>query len=126
MESQPSRSTIIILKLIAAAGLALLVWMLSGVLLMIFAAILVAIAYRGSAEWISRRTGMPIGWSLALVAVVFVAFVAGTAWWTGGTLLDQLGPALDAACGTGSPTSQCAARHRVGQRLAGYLKASGC
>ena len=57
---------------------------------MVFAAILVAIAYRASAERIAQHTGIPIGWSLALVAIVFVVFVAGTAWWTGGTLIDQL------------------------------------
>jgi predicted PurR-regulated permease PerM len=90
MERRPSRSTIVILKLIAAAGLVLLVWLLSSVILMVFAAILVAVAYRATAEWIARHTGIPIRWSLALVAVVFVAFVAGTAWWTGGMLLDQL------------------------------------
>lgn len=90
MESQPSRSTTLILKLTTAAVLALLVWLLSGVLLMIFAAILVAIAYRGSAEWTAQRTGIRVGWSLALVAIVFLAIVAGTAWWTGGTLLEQL------------------------------------
>ena len=91
MESQPSRSTIVILKITAAAVFALLIWLLSGVLLMIFAAILVAIAYRAAAEWIAQRTKISIEWSLALVAVIFVAFVAGTAWWTGGTLVDQLG-----------------------------------
>ena len=90
MEKPPTRSTILILKLAAAAGLILLIWMLSSVLLMVFAAILVAIAYRASAERIAQHTGIPIGWSLALVAIVFVVFVAGTAWWTGGTLIDQL------------------------------------
>jgi predicted PurR-regulated permease PerM len=90
-ESPPSRSTIVILKLIAAAVLIVLVWLLSDVLLMIFAAILVAIAYRGSAEWLAERTGIPVGWALLIVAVVVAAFVAGTLWWTGGTLLDQLG-----------------------------------
>jgi predicted PurR-regulated permease PerM len=91
MENQPARSTIVILKMTAVAILAFLVWLLSGVLLMIFAAILVAIAYRGAAEWIARHTGIPIGWSLALVALLAVAFVAGTAWGSGGTLIDQLG-----------------------------------
>lgn len=90
METQPSRSTIVIMKLVAAAGLVLLVWLLSSVLLMVFAAILVAIAYRAAAEWIARQTGISIGWSLFLVAILLVAFVAGTAWWTGGILLDQL------------------------------------
>ncbi len=121
METQPSRSTIVILKLIAAAGLVLLVWLLSSVLLMVFAAILVAIAYRATAEWIARHTGIPIGWSLALVAILFVAFVAGTAWWTGGTLLDQLNQLVALLVDRLTYVNRSLQGTEWGDRLANYL-----
>ena len=121
MESQPSRSTIVILKLIAAAGLVLLVWMLSGVLLMVFAAILAAIAYRGSAEWIARRTGISLGWSLALVAIVFIAFVGGTGWWTGGTPLDQVSRFWARAAGSARLLEPGVAGERMGPDARRYM-----
>ena len=89
MDTQPSRSTIVILKLVAATVLALLVWLLSEVLLMIFAAILFAIAYRGCAEWISRRTRISVKLALVCVAFGVTAGIGGLVWWSGGTLAAQ-------------------------------------
>ncbi|MBF9252732.1 AI-2E family transporter [Pontibacter sp. 172403-2] len=75
-------------KVLKAAGitLALLLFVLfiyytfNSVLLLVFASVLIAIFFRGTADALSSRTGIPTGWSLALVMVVFLA-LTGLAWW---------------------------------------------
>ena len=43
------------------------------VLLLAFAGILLAVLLRGSAEWVAKKTGLSVRWSLALVIVGFLA-----------------------------------------------------
>ena len=58
--------------------LLVLVWYLIDVLVLAFAAALLALVVRTPADWLSSRTGLPVGWSLAVVLVAFGAlFVAG-------------------------------------------------
>jgi predicted PurR-regulated permease PerM len=67
------------LVILAVAGFAALVWRLSGVLAMLFGAILVAIAIRSLGELVSRVTRLGLSFAIVLVCVMLggaaVAFV---------------------------------------------------
>lgn len=65
---------------VAVVASALLVWQLRDILLLVFAAILVAIIFRTAADWLSERTGLPHGLSLAVVLLVIFGAIglAGT------------------------------------------------
>ena len=60
--------------------LLLLLWYAADVLLLGFAGILVAIFLRGLSDWVSERTHLSGGWSLALVVLGLVSLVAVVAW----------------------------------------------
>lgn len=79
-------------KYLVGAGLVLLaLWLLADVLLMLFAAILLAIAYRGSADWLARRTPVRVGWALALIGLGLVALLGFALWWGGTNFADEAG-----------------------------------
>jgi len=62
------------------AGVALfllLLWHAADVLLLVFAAILLAVALRGLSERVGRVTNLSEGWSLALVSLVLLSALAG-------------------------------------------------
>lgn len=61
----------------AVAILLLLLWQLSGVILLIFASILVAILLRSLAEPIERFTPIRSPWSLLVAVIIVVLFIAG-------------------------------------------------
>lgn len=66
-----------------AAGVALvllLLWHAVDVLLLVFAAVLLAIFLRGLSDMLSRRTNLSAGWSLAVVTLALVAILAGAVW----------------------------------------------
>lgn len=73
------------------AILLVLVWQLADVLLIIFAALLIAIGLRGASEWVSRRTGLSFNWAMTLVALGAVAVPAAVLWWGGSSLADEAG-----------------------------------
>jgi predicted PurR-regulated permease PerM len=80
------------LQRIAIAGaLAVAVWILADVLLLVFAGILVAVAFRGSAAWVSAKTRLPVGWSMTIVALVVAAAFAAAFWWGGTGFADEAG-----------------------------------
>lgn len=77
-------SIAVTLRVALLGGLALLlVWLLSDVLLLIFAAILMACVLHGGATKIHDWTGLPRGWAL-LSLIVVVLLVTGGAIWLGG------------------------------------------
>ena len=57
-----------------------LLWAATDLLLLVFAAILVACFLRGSANVLTARTGIPPGWSLAAVILLVLGGVAGLIW----------------------------------------------
>ncbi|WP_242916965.1 AI-2E family transporter [Pontibacter liquoris] len=75
-------------KVIKAVGITLLMLLLvvfilytfNSVLLLVFASLLIAIFFRGTAHALHKRTSLPEGWSLGLVVVAFLALI-GVAWW---------------------------------------------
>ena len=50
------------------------------VLLLAFAGILLAVLLRGAAEWVARKTGLSVNWSLAVVVVTTAAAFALLGW----------------------------------------------
>lgn len=58
----------------------ILVWALSDIVLLVFAAVLLAVALRGMANGLSRLTGMPVTLSLAVVSLLGVVFVGVFIW----------------------------------------------
>ncbi len=79
-------------------GLALLLlglWLLSGVVLLVFAAILVAIALRGAADQLGSATGLSPQATLAIVSLAMLSSFAAMGWWSGPALIDQAGQLWD-------------------------------
>lgn len=68
-----SRAVTVSLILVMTFGGALAVWKLSDLLPTVFATILLAVAWRGSAEFVSRHTRAPLGLSLLVVAIGLAA-----------------------------------------------------
>jgi predicted PurR-regulated permease PerM len=78
------------LRVIAiVAGLILLLWLLSEIVLLIFLAVLIAVMLRGPADWAARHTGAPVQAMLALVTVAVAAFLAGFLYYIGPRLVAQ-------------------------------------
>lgn len=83
-------STAATLRVIAvAAGLVLLTWLLSDVLLLICAAILIAIVLRGLTNEIVRRTGIRDGIALAAVTILLASVLGGLIYYLGPRLVTQ-------------------------------------
>jgi predicted PurR-regulated permease PerM len=68
----------------------LLLWLTIRVDLVIFAGVLFGICLRRAAEGLSRPTRLPVGWSLLLVIVLIVAFLAGIGWFFSQSIASQL------------------------------------
>lgn len=75
----PSNSTLVRSTLVVGGLviLALLVWQLHHVLLLGFAAILIAVILRAAAEGVERITPIPSPWSLGVAALLILALLAG-------------------------------------------------
>jgi predicted PurR-regulated permease PerM len=69
-----------------AVGLAIVV---SDVLLLIFAGILLSIFLTSLAEWLSKLSPLPYGWSVAVVCLVLTSSLALIGWWAAPSLAEQ-------------------------------------
>lgn len=108
MENPSSKTAFGYRALIAAAiaigllALLLFSWYFTQVLLLTFAGILLAVCLRGLAEWLSARSPLSVGWSLAAAILLLCAAFGGTLWLFGPTiekgvdkLVEELPQALD-------------------------------
>lgn len=66
-----------------AVAFCILIWALSDLVLLVFAAILLAVALRGAADALSSLTRLPVLLSLAVVVVLAFSFTAGFGWFFG-------------------------------------------
>ena len=78
-----------------AAFLMLIAWLLRDILLLGFAALLIACVLRGVAEFLHRHSGVDPNWTLALVVVMLAAFFAGLIWWRGVEIVGQIQQLVD-------------------------------
>jgi len=84
-----ARAVTVSLILVMTVGGAVALWKLSGLLPTVFSTVLLAVAWRGAAEFVSRRTRTPFGLALLLVAIGLAASLFFFASLFGGQLLAQ-------------------------------------
>jgi len=83
-----SISTLLRLVVVATA-IVLLVATLGEVVVIVFAAVLVAILLRGAAARAGRLAGIGAGWGLLAVVLLLFGFIGGLGWWFGPDLAQQ-------------------------------------
>jgi predicted PurR-regulated permease PerM len=75
------------------AGMALVlvfVWYAADLLLLVFAGILVSILLRGFSRFVTQRTGLGRGLSLALISLALLALIVASVWLIGGSVGSQI------------------------------------
>jgi predicted PurR-regulated permease PerM len=109
-----------------AAGLLLLAWLLGGVLLLVFAAILIAVGLDGLAVELARRTSLSRGWSLVVVTVALAALLAGLGGLTMPQFIQQLGELRESLAGFVEDAREYFATTEVEvEQLLGDMEANG-
>lgn len=66
-----------------AAGVVLLIWLLSDVVLLVFMAALLGAILRGLSDWVRKHVHIPEMWALALVTITVLALIIGLFYWSG-------------------------------------------
>lgn len=69
--------------------LLVLIWYLIDVLLLVFAAVLLAILLRTPADWVAAHTRLSPGWALAVVILGIVALFGAAGWLFGSSVAEQ-------------------------------------
>lgn len=96
-----ARRVLIATLVVASVVLVLLfVWYAADLLMLVFAGVLVSILLRGFTRFLSRKTGMGRGLSLATVAIALVILVVAAAWlvtWRIGAQMSELRQQLPVA-----------------------------
>jgi predicted PurR-regulated permease PerM len=82
-------------RLIGLALLLLAFWLLCDVILLVFAAILVAVALRGAADRVSSATGLGPQAGLGIVSLTLLGSLAAIVWLSGPAMIDQAGQLWD-------------------------------
>lgn len=77
------------------AWLLIAVWLLGDILLIIFAAILVACVLRGGSYLLHRWTGLSMGWSLLGIVTGTALAILAVSWWRGPALAEQVADLVD-------------------------------
>ncbi len=72
------------------AVLILIIWLLRDIVLLGFAAVLIACVLRGVADFLRRRSGLDHSWSLAVVVGILVLLLTGLIWWRGSEIVGQV------------------------------------
>jgi predicted PurR-regulated permease PerM len=70
-------------------------WILQSVLLLIFAAVLVACVLRGAANWLHARTGLREGFCLLIVTILIVSLLGFGLWMQGPRVGEQVATVAD-------------------------------
>jgi len=85
------RSLLIVGVFASTVVLLVLVWYLIDVLLLVFAAVLLAIILRAPTDWLARHTGLWPSWALVVVILGIVALLGVAGWLFGATVSEQMG-----------------------------------
>jgi predicted PurR-regulated permease PerM len=76
-----------VVTIAVAAGLVIAT--LGQLVMIIFAAVLIATLLRGAGRRLGAWTGIGSGWGMLVVVLAMLAFAGGIGWWRGADLLDQ-------------------------------------
>ena len=79
-----------LLLTVVVLGLAYFLWRISGILLLLFAAVLLAVLLRAFAELIARHTPVAENWSLTVAIIVVAALVMAFLFMFGSQILGQI------------------------------------
>lgn len=74
---------------IGFSAIALFLWYSMYVLLLAFAAVLVGVLLRGSAEWVAARLRIGVGWALGLVLLSLVVFFVAIGYFAAPSIIQQ-------------------------------------
>jgi predicted PurR-regulated permease PerM len=85
------RTAVIVLVTVLILSVTYLLWSGMHVLLQAFAGVLFALFLSALSEWLSRRSGLGYGWSLAVVTAVFFVATGGVFWLLANRLALQVG-----------------------------------
>lgn len=85
-EKRISKVAKVLTAVFLAVGLAIVA---SDVLLLIFAGILLSVFLTSLAEWLSKISPLPYGWSVAVVCLVLTSSLALIFWWAAPSLAEQ-------------------------------------
>ncbi|MBU1385701.1 MAG: AI-2E family transporter [Alphaproteobacteria bacterium] len=110
------------------AGLIVLmafVWKLATVLLLAFAAVIIAVLVRSLADPIRERTGLGTGLSLILASLTILAVLAGSGWLFGSTVAAQIDTLADRIPRSLAELEALLATLPFGPQLAGQLDGVG-
>ncbi|HJS84847.1 MAG TPA: AI-2E family transporter [Acetobacteraceae bacterium] len=89
---RPVRNLASLFRIIAiSAATGLVIATLGDVVMIIFAAALVAVLLRGAGERLGRVLHVGTGWGVLAVIVGVIAFLGGLVWWHGQSLAEQFG-----------------------------------
>jgi predicted PurR-regulated permease PerM len=111
-----TRRTIVVIALVV---LALFLWKIAPVLMLMFAGIVFASAIRAGAMPIARRTGMNETLAVALVALLFAAFIIGGAYLFGFQIAKQAQDLWDAVKDAAGKVTRLVKDTPVGDTLVG-------
>ena len=74
---------------VATVVLIILLWYIVDVLLLVFAAVLLALLFRAPADWLARHTPLSPGWSLAVALLALAVLVGLVGWLFGHVVAEQ-------------------------------------
>ncbi|MDE2405107.1 MAG: AI-2E family transporter [Sphingomonadales bacterium] len=111
-----------VVRTIALVGLAIACWRLVDALLLLFSAILLAVALRGLAAALHRASGLAVNLCLGVVVLALVGLVGGTAWLFGSQIALQYDQIVARAPIAISAMSDAARAHPLGRYLVAGLE----
>jgi predicted PurR-regulated permease PerM len=111
-----------VLVAIGLVTLALFLWKILPVLMLAFAGIVLATAIHAGSEPIARRLHIPDAIAVAIVVVLFAAFLAGVGWLFGTSIAEQARELSDAIPNALDKLQQYLQRTEVGSHVSGELK----
>jgi predicted PurR-regulated permease PerM len=114
-----ARRTLVVVTIVA---LALLVWRIRSALLLGFIGILLAVLFRGVADWVHRHARIPVGWALLIVGIVFVGLVALFVWFAGARINEQFSQLAKTLPSSISNIQDTVNQSALGRYLLSYLQ----
>lgn len=114
-----------VVKVLAIVVVALACWRLIEALLLLFSAVLLAVALRGGAVRLHKLTGAPTGLCLSVVVMGLVVAVGGALWLFGSQIAFQYDEIVARAPGAAGAMIETIRAHPIGRYLVLGIEGSG-